>query len=58
VAELIEAGKDMIPRITTLRALPRPRLVWETEEGEVLRHRITALEKLIIAYDEGVIAEK
>jgi fructose-1,6-bisphosphatase-3 len=58
VSDFIASGKDMIPKMTTIRALPKPRLVADTEAGAALRERIAALEKLIRAYEEGVLAEK
>jgi fructose-1,6-bisphosphatase III len=58
VSDVIQSGKDMVPKVCTIRALDRPRLAAETEAGDALRQRITALEKLIRAYEEGVLAEK
>jgi fructose-1,6-bisphosphatase-3 len=58
VEEVIRSGKDMIPKVVTIRSTPKPRLASETEAGEVLRNRIAALEKLVRAYEEGVLAEK
>jgi fructose-1,6-bisphosphatase-3 len=58
VSDVIESGKDMVPKITTIRATDKPRRVADTEIGAALRQRIAALEKLVRAYEEGVLAEK
>jgi len=58
VEDVIRSGKDMVPKVRTLRSFDKPHLTAETEAGDVLRERIAALEKLIAAYEEGVLAEK
>jgi fructose-1,6-bisphosphatase-3 len=58
IADAITAGADIVPSVTTVRAYERPRHVADTEEGEVLRQRISALERLVRAYEEGVLLEK
>jgi fructose-1,6-bisphosphatase-3 len=58
VSDVIQSGKDMVPKVTTIRAMDKPRMVADTEAGAVLKQRIEALEKLIRAYEEGVLAEK
>ena len=57
VEAAITGGADMIPKVTTLRAYPEVRRVGDTEEGERLRSAITQLERLIYAYQEGLIVE-
>jgi fructose-1,6-bisphosphatase III len=58
VEDVIRSGRDMIPKVRTIVAMGTPRPASQTEAGDVLRQRIAALEKLIRAYEEGVIAEK
>jgi len=57
VEQMIESGKDMVPKMTTLREFPKPRRVADTDEGESLRRHVASLERLILAYEEGVIME-
>lgn len=57
VEAAITGGADMIPKVTTLRAYPEVRRVGDTEEGERLRSAITQLERLIYAYQEGLILQ-
>src|SRR5205085_1383062 len=58
IADAITAGADIVPSVTTVRAYERPRLVADTEEGEALGQRVNALERLVRAYEEGVLLEK
>jgi fructose-1,6-bisphosphatase-3 len=58
VEDVIRSGRDMVPKVKTIRAYNKPRLVSETEAGESLRQHVAALEKLIRAYEEGVFAER
>lgn len=57
VAQVITAGADIVPTVTTIQSYPRPRTVAETEEGETVRRQIQALERLMLAYNEGAILE-
>jgi len=57
VHDAIVSGADIIPSIRTVKKYNKPRTVADTEEGELLRQRITALEKLIRAYEQGVMRE-
>jgi fructose-1,6-bisphosphatase III len=58
IAEAIKSGADIVPQVSTLRKYDRPRLVSDTEEGEQIRFRIKALERLILAFEEGAILER
>jgi fructose-1,6-bisphosphatase III len=58
VEQVIESGKDMVPKVTTIRAFDKSRLVADTEVGAALRRHVATLEKLILAYQEGVLAER
>jgi fructose-1,6-bisphosphatase-3 len=57
ITEVIEKDADIVPEVQVLRQYPEPRLRRDTEEGTRLRQRIQALERLIHAYREGVLAE-
>ncbi len=57
VEESITTGADMIPKITTLREYPTVHHIGDTEDGDRLRSAITQLERLIYAYEEGMILE-
>jgi fructose-1,6-bisphosphatase-3 len=58
VQKVIEAGADIIPKMTTIQSYPKPHTVADTEEGHVVRRQIAALERLIFAYQEGAILER
>jgi fructose-1,6-bisphosphatase-3 len=58
IADAITAGADIVPKVTTVRAYERPRLVADTEEGAALRQRLGALERLVSAYEEGTLLER
>lgn len=58
VEEVIQNDADIVPKITTVCAYPRPRLIADTEEGAEIRERIAALESLITAYRQGLLREK
>jgi fructose-1,6-bisphosphatase-3 len=57
ISEAITAGADIVPKVTTIRTYERMRLVADTEEGEVIRRRAGALERLIFAYERGELLE-
>jgi fructose-1,6-bisphosphatase-3 len=57
VSEAITQGADIIPTIQDVSTYQRPRLVADTAQGKELRHEIAALELLIRAYEENVLAE-
>jgi fructose-1,6-bisphosphatase-3 len=58
ISDAITAGADIVPEVSTIRAHERPRLVADTEEGEAIRRRVAALERLILAYERGELLEK
>ena len=58
VSDAITAGADIVPRVTTVRAYPRTRLVADTEAGQATRRRIAALERLVSAYEDGALPER
>lgn len=57
VSDVIQTGADIVPTITTLLAYPKPRTVVDTEEGQTIRQQILALDRLVLAYNEGAILE-
>ncbi len=58
ISDAITAGADIVPKVSTIRAHERPRLVADTEEGASIRRRVDALERLILAYERGELLEK
>jgi fructose-1,6-bisphosphatase-3 len=58
VREAITHGADIIPEVSTLREHSPPRLIGDTEEGSAVRERIAALERLVDAYDQGLLEEQ
>jgi fructose-1,6-bisphosphatase III len=58
VAEVITTGKDIAPKVRTIRSYDKPRKIGDTEEGDESRQTIADLEKLIHAYEEGILLEK
>jgi len=57
ISDAITEGADIVPKITNVRTYDPPRLDADTEEGERLRARISALELLANAYEEGLLLE-
>jgi fructose-1,6-bisphosphatase-3 len=57
ISEAINSGADIVPQVSTIREYARPRLVSDTEDGERIRCQIKALERLILAYEEGALVE-
>jgi fructose-1,6-bisphosphatase III len=58
IEEAIVAGADIVPKVTNVRTYAQARLVKDTEEGEAILQRIDALERLVAAYEDGVLPEK
>jgi fructose-1,6-bisphosphatase-3 len=46
-----------VPKVSELRVYDPPRLIGDTEEGDARRQDIAALERLMLAYDEGALVE-
>ena len=57
ITEAITSGADIVPKVSNLRVYHPHRLIADTEEGEALRGDIAALEKLLLAYQEGALLE-
>lgn len=57
IEEAIVSGADIVPKVTNVRTYPQQRLVKDTEEGESILKRIDALERLVTAYEDGVLPE-
>lgn len=57
ITDAINTGADIVPRVATVRAYKEPRRISDTEEGTVIRLRIAALERLILAFEEGALLE-
>jgi fructose-1,6-bisphosphatase-3 len=58
ISDAITTGADIVPKVMNIRTHNRPRLVADTEEGEMIRLRVAALERLILAYERGEVLEK
>jgi fructose-1,6-bisphosphatase-3 len=57
ISDAIISGADIVPKVSNLRVYDSPRTIADTEAGEVLRQDIAALERLVLAYHEGVLLE-
>ena len=57
ISEAITSGADIVPKVSNLRAYDPPRTIGDTEVGAVLGEDIAALEKLVLAYQEGALLE-
>jgi fructose-1,6-bisphosphatase-3 len=57
VEAVVRDGTDIIPKVTPLRRFDPPRKLADTDDGEQVRRRIRELERLLLAYREGVIEE-
>jgi fructose-1,6-bisphosphatase-3 len=58
VESALSQGADIVPRTQTIRRYPTPRLVADTQAGELIRNRIVALKRLILAYGENALREQ
>jgi fructose-1,6-bisphosphatase-3 len=58
IASALTQGADICPRIRTIRRYGMPRRVADTEAGTLIRNRIAALKRLIIAYGENALREQ
>lgn len=58
VADAITQGADIVPTIQDVAVFDPPRRVADTQEGETLRHEISALETLLRAYRENILPER
>jgi fructose-1,6-bisphosphatase III len=57
VEAVIDAGADMVPKVTTIREYGRARTVGQTEEGREVARQIEDLDALVRAYQEGIVSE-
>lgn len=58
ISDAITSGADIVPKVSNLRVYDPPRTIADTEAGELLRHDIAALERLVLAYQEGALLER
>jgi fructose-1,6-bisphosphatase-3 len=58
ISDAITGGADIIPKVSTIRPYKPPRRVADTEEGERVRQKISALQRLIECYEKGLILEE
>jgi len=57
ISDAITSGADIVPKVSNLRVYDPPRTIADTEGGEGLRQDVAALERLVLAYQEGVLLE-
>ena len=57
ISEAIVSGADIVPEVSNLRVYDPPRTIADTELGDVVKQDIAALERLVLAYQEGALAE-
>ena len=55
VESAIRDGKDIVPRLTTIRQWDRPRTVADAGRGRVLEAKVEQLERLVDAYRRGAV---
>ncbi len=58
VEDAIHEGADIVPTMTTVRTYAKPRTIDDTQDGAAIRRRITDLELLVNAYQEGLVRER
>jgi fructose-1,6-bisphosphatase III len=58
VLEALSQGADIIPKIQHIRRFDQPRLVADTERGDVIRGEIAMLTRLVEAYEANVLHEQ
>ena len=58
ISEAITGGADIIPKVSTIRAYDPPRRIADTEEGERVRQKISAIQRLVECYERGLILEE
>ncbi len=57
VAEVIDSGADIVPKVTSIRRYPKARTTADTEAGAQIRRAIADLNLLVKAYEEGELIE-
>lgn len=57
VRDAITEGADIVPVVSTLREHSPPRLIADTEEGRSISERMAVLERLVEAYEQGLLQE-
>jgi fructose-1,6-bisphosphatase-3 len=58
IESALTQGADICPRVQTIRRYRTPRRVGETEAGSLIRNRIAALKRLIVAFGENALREQ
>jgi fructose-1,6-bisphosphatase-3 len=57
VEEAITKGADIIPQTIDIRVHAAPRRIGDTDRGDAARRELSALSRLILAYEENVLGE-
>lgn len=52
---VIESGADIVPTVSDVEVYATPRLVGDTEAGEIIRSEIASIEELVAAFEANVI---
>ena len=55
VESAIRDGKDIVPRVETIRMWDRPRTVADAGRGRILKAKVVQLEQLVEAYRRGEV---
>jgi len=58
VQQVVATGADIVPKMTTIREYPSPRTIGDSHRGVLIRRQIADLEKLVKAYEEGLMLER
>lgn len=58
VADVIDSGADIVPKVETIRTYTQSRTIRETDEGRRTERMIRDLEHLAFAYQEGLVPER
>ncbi|QYU66244.1 fructose-1,6-bisphosphatase [Leptolyngbya sp. 15MV] len=58
VEKAIQHGADIVPKMTTVRRYPAPKLIADSQDGSEIVRMIADLESLIEAYREGMLRER
>jgi fructose-1,6-bisphosphatase-3 len=58
VEDAIHEGADIVPTMTTVKRYAKPRTINDTQDGAAIRRRLSDLEGLVRAYQEGLVRER
>lgn len=58
IQEAITSGADIVPKVSNIRTYEHPRRIADTDAGNFVRSQCSALERLILAYENGTLIER